>query len=88
MPALADFIKVLGSGFDSSFEELLRKNNSVTLQRRNLQKLMTQIFQFKIRVAPELMKNVFEFVGIIPYKKDNSTTLHRKNLQKNNDRDI
>ena len=28
------------------------------------------------------MKDVFEFVGILYYKKNSSTTLHRRNLQK------
>ena len=57
-------LQVVYRDFDSSFEELLWKNSSVTLNQRNLQKLMTEIFKVKTGIAPELMKGVFEFADV------------------------
>ena len=59
-------LRVVYKDFDSSFQELPRKDSSTTLYQRNLQKLMTGIFQVKAGIAPELMKSVFEFADI-PY---------------------
>ena len=52
-------LRVAYKDFDSSFEELLRRDSSTTLHQRNLQKLMTKIFKVKTGIAPELMKDVF-----------------------------
>ena len=57
-------LRVVYRDFDSSFEELLRKDSSTSLHQRNLQKLMTETFKVKIGIAPELTKSVFEFTGV------------------------
>ena len=57
-------LQVIYRDFDSSFEELLRRDSSATLQQRNLQKLITEIFKIKTGKAPELMKVVFEFTNV------------------------
>ena len=57
-------LQVVYRDFDSSFEELLRRDSSATLQQRNLQKLITEIFKIKTGKAPELMKVVFEFTNV------------------------
>ena len=44
----------------SSFEELLEKDHSVTVHHKNLQVLVTEIFKVKNNLAPDIMKNVFE----------------------------
>ena len=59
MPALTVY-----RDFDSSFEELLRRDSSTTIHPRNLQKLVTEIFKVKIGIAPELMKGVFKFADV------------------------
>ena len=41
----------------SSFEELLRKNN--TVHHRNLQVLVTEIFKIKNIMAPEIVNEIF-----------------------------
>ena len=44
----------------SSFEELLEKDHSVTVHHKNLQALATEIFKVKKDLAPDIMKDVFE----------------------------
>ena len=44
----------------SSFEELLEKDHSVTVHHKNLQALATEIFKVKSDLAPDIMKDVFE----------------------------
>ena len=48
--------------FNSSFQELLIKDNSLNIHHRNLQKLVTEIFQVKNDLSAELMNDVFEFI--------------------------
>ena len=45
----------------SSFKELLEKDNSVTVHHKNLQALVTEIFKVKNDLAPDILKDVFEF---------------------------
>ena len=69
-------LRVVYRDFDSSFEELLRRDSSTTLHQRNLQKLMTEIFKVKTGIAPELMKGVFEFTDV-PYNLRNQSKCNR-----------
>ena len=51
--------------FESFIQEVLRKDSTTTLHQRNIQKLMTEIFQYtKTGIVPQLMKNVFEFADV------------------------
>ena len=59
MPALTVY-----RDFDSSFEELLRRDSSTSIHPRNQQKLVTEIFKVKIGIVPELMKGVFKFADV------------------------
>ena len=44
----------------SSFQELLEKDHSVTVHHKNLQALVTEIFKVKNDLARDIMKDVFE----------------------------
>ena len=44
---------------NSSFEELLLKDNSFTIHEINLQRLATEMFKIKNNLTPDFMKNVF-----------------------------
>ena len=68
--------RVVYRDFDSSFQELLRKDSSTTLHQGNMRKLITEIFKVKTGIAPELMKNVFEFADV-HYNRTNQSTCNR-----------
>ena len=59
-------LRVAYRDLNSYFEELLRKVSATTLHQRNVQRLMTEIFKVKTRIASELMNRVFEFADV-PY---------------------
>ena len=42
----------------SSFQDLQRKGNSVSIHHRNIQALATEIFKVKNNIAPEILKEV------------------------------
>ena len=45
---------------DSSFAEFFRKDNSLTIHQRNLQLLVTEMFELKIKCIPDIIKEMFE----------------------------
>ena len=55
-------LRVVYKDYNSSFDELLEKNNSNKIHDRNLQKLVTEIFKVKMNLDPEIMHEVFEIV--------------------------
>ena len=62
-------LRVVYKDYNSSFDELLEKDNCYNIHDRNLQKLVTEISKVKMNLAPEIMKEVFEIVeGAYPLK--------------------
>ena len=47
----------------TSFTDLLEIDNSLTIHQRNLQKLVTGMFQLKVGVTLEIMKDIFQIEG-------------------------
>ena len=45
----------------SKFEELLQKDKSVSVQMKNLQHLVTEIFKVRNGLSPTIMNKVFNF---------------------------
>ena len=43
-----------------SFSELLNLDNSLTVQQKNLQRLVAEIYKVKNGIAPEIMKEIFK----------------------------
>ena len=46
----------------STFNELLAKDSSLKIHNRNLQKLLIEIFKVKMKLAPEILNEVFDFI--------------------------
>ena len=44
-----------------SFSELLDLGNSVTVHQKNLQALVTEIYEVKNGIAPEIMKDIWNY---------------------------
>ena len=57
-------LRIVYKDYDSSFKELLLKDESFSIHQRKLQKLMIEIFKVKIGIAPTIMNNVFEIVEL------------------------
>ena len=49
-------LRVVCKDHNSSFDELLEKDNFCKIHDRNLQKLVTEIFKVKMNLASEMMK--------------------------------
>ena len=47
--------------YDSTFNELLTKNGSVSIHHRNIQLVAVEMFKVKNALIPEIMKNLFQF---------------------------
>ena len=45
-----------------TFNELLAKDSYFKIHDRNLQKLLTETFKVKMKLAPEIMNEVFDFI--------------------------
>ena len=52
-------LRITYSDRSSSFEDLLKKDNSVSIHHRNIQALATEMFKVKNNIAPEIMKEIF-----------------------------
>ena len=55
-------LRIAFQDHNSTFNELLAKDGSIEIHGRNLQKLLTEIFKFKMKLAPEIMNEVFDFI--------------------------
>ena len=51
----------------SSFTELLNKNNSVSIHIRNIQRFAVEMFRFYIGLSPPLINNIFKVRAENPY---------------------
>ena len=54
-------LKIAYQDHSSTFNELLAKDSSFKIHDRNLQKLLIEIFKVKMKLAPEIMNEVFDF---------------------------
>ena len=52
--------RLVYNDFKSLFQQLLEKDNSITIHQHNLQTLELEIFKVHNDIAPEVMKDVFE----------------------------
>ena len=55
-------LRIAYQDHSSTFNELLAKDGSFKIHDRNLQKLLIEIFKVKMKLAPEIMNEVFDFI--------------------------
>ena len=55
-------LRIAYQDHNSAFNELLANDGSFKIHDRNLQKLLIEIFKVKIKLAPEIMNEVFDFI--------------------------
>ena len=63
----------------SSFQDLLKKDNSVSIHHRIIQALATEMFKVKNNIAPKIMKELFA-PKLSPYDLRNSNSFKRKRV--------
>ena len=71
---------VYNNELNSSFENLLEKDASVSIHQKNLQYLAIEIFKAKNDISSSLMKEMFIFVNK-PYDLRNNTVLSRRKIK-------
>ena len=64
----------------SSFQDLLKKDNSVSIRHRNIQVLGTEMFKIKNNIAPEIMKELFAS-KTSPYDLRNNNSFKRRRVK-------
>ena len=63
----------------SSFQDLLGKDNSVSIHLRNMQALATEILKVKNNIAPEIMKELFA-PKMVSYELRNKNSFKRRRV--------
>ena len=53
-------LRIAYQGYNSTFNELLAKDGSCKIHDCNLEKLLIEIFKVKMKLAPEIMNEVFD----------------------------
>ena len=72
-------LRIVYRDYESTFQQLLKQNKSVSIHQRNLQILATEIFKTKNGLNPVIMENVFNFKNLA-YNFRNAETLNRSNV--------
>ena len=67
---------VYDQSYELTFDQLLVKDNSVSIHQKNLQVLATEIFKAKNGIAPTIMAELFQFTDK-PYNLKNKRILQR-----------
>ena len=73
-------LRIVYNDYSSSFEDLLTKDESVTIHQPNLQQLAIEIFKVKIGIAPIIMNEIFTFVENNTYNLRSGMHLSRVNV--------
>ena len=55
-------LRIAYQDHNSTFNELFAKDGSFRIHDRNLQKLLIEIFKVKMKLAPKIMNEVFDFI--------------------------
>ena len=73
-------LRIKNQDHNSTFEELNAKEGSFKIHDRNLQRLLTEIFKVKMKLAPEIMNEVFDIIES-PYPLRNELILKSQNIR-------
>ena len=62
--------------YTSSFEELLKKDNSITIHQRSIRNIVIEMFKVYRELGPDIMSDLFS----IDYSTRSRRTFHRPNV--------
>ena len=66
---------------NSSFDELLKLDKSVSIQYKNLQYLLTEIYKVKMGLSPPIMNDILTLDQNASYNLRSGVTVTRKNIR-------
>ena len=72
-------MRLVCKDYNSSYDELILKDNFFRIHHRNLQKLASEIVKVELGFAPEVMKNVFSIIEN-SYNLRNETKFKSRNV--------
>ena len=73
-------LRIAYQDHNSTFNEILAKDGSFKIHDRNLQKLLIEIFKVKMKLAPEIMNEVFDFIEC-RYPRRNELRFKSRNIR-------
>ena len=71
-------LRIAYNDYRSSFDELLQKDNSITVHVRNLRTLVTEGYKTKYNLNPQIMNEVFKLQNPILGTVENSSRKFQK----------
>ena len=74
-------LRIVYSDKQSTFDELLEKDNTVSVHQRNLQFLATELYKVLNGLSSDLMKDVFTLNDDSGYSTHNKRTLKSRNIK-------
>ena len=72
-------LRIVYEDYNSKFEELLKRDNSVTIHQKNLQYLAIEIYKVKRDLSPKIMKDLFQFNENPAYRLRSGSHLQSRN---------
>ena len=73
-------LRIIYQNHNSTFEELLAKDDSFKIHDRNLHRLLIEIFKVKIKLTPKIMNEVFDLIES-PYPLRNELRFKSGNIR-------
>ena len=70
-------LRLVYDDYTSTFQELLRKDESVSIHHRNIQNVAVEMFKIKNELCPEILKGIFCQTG---FRSTQNATFHRPNV--------
>ena len=74
-------IRIVYSDNQSTFEELLEKENTFSVHQRNLQFLATELYKVSNGLSPDLMKDIFPLNDDSGYSTRSKTTFKSRHVK-------
>ena len=72
-------LKIVCQDHNSTFDELLAEDGFFIIHDRNLQKLLIEIFEVKMKLTPKLMNEIFDIVEW-PYPLTNELRYYSQSI--------
>ena len=72
-------LRIVYRDYNSSFKDLLQKDNSVCIHHRNIQSLAVELFKVKVNLSNRIMNDIFP-TRVLNYNLRSQTDFFRNNV--------